>query len=140
MAAFQVLVEIGEGMEVCAATAGYAHHEQMLAVRDAVLLVVHDFMIAIEGKAVLDIAADAEDGHGLVGGREGLQLVGQRTGGIRPVKHADDAGGGVDGGNAEERADSVEEQHEHDEDAAGDEAQAGDSVNPDHNKDEQRTA
>ena len=45
----------------------------MLFVGHAVLFIIDDFVIAIESKPVLHIAAHAENGHGLVRGRIVLQ-------------------------------------------------------------------
>ena len=68
LAAFQVLLEGFLGVQILAAAAGYPCHQQMLILWHACFFVVHHRMVAIEGEAVLHVAAHTKDGDRLIGG------------------------------------------------------------------------
>ena len=89
-------------MQILAAAASYPRHQQVLILWNAGFFVVHHRMVAIEGEAVLHVAAHAEDGDRLIGGGNRRQPSGQRTRGVGAVEQVDNALGGVDGRNAKE--------------------------------------
>ena len=75
----------------------------------ATFLVVGHFAIAIKRKSELDIAAHAKHRDGLAGGRHLSQFFGQRPRRVGAVEQMNDALGGGNFGNAEERPHAVNE-------------------------------
>ena len=109
MAAFEVLVQVGWGMQIDPAAAADTRNQHMLLVRHAVVLVVDHLAVAIEREAVLGVAANAKNGNGLIGGHLAGDLIGERAGGVGAVEQLDDALAGADLGNPEKRADTIKE-------------------------------
>jgi hypothetical protein len=80
VAAFEEGAEVFGGVEIDAIFSGDAYDEDVLFVGDPDFVVVGDLVVAIEGEAILHIAADAEDGDGGGGGSEGFELLGEGAG------------------------------------------------------------
>jgi hypothetical protein len=136
----KVLLEVGGGMEVDTLATGDTNDKDVLLVGNAALAIVDDLAVAIEGEAVFDVAADVKDGYGFLGRSVSSQALGQGTGGVGTVEEMDDALSGVDLGNNEERANPIEEEHEHDNNARGDEAKPSDAKSFDYDEDEGSSA
>ena len=136
MAAGEVFLEVGGGMQVDAFAAEDTDDEDVLLVRNAALTIVDDLAIAIEGEAKFNVATDVEDSNGLVGRCNSGEALGKGTRGVRTVEEVDDAFGCADLGNTEERAYALEQEHEDDENAGGDETQAGNAESLNDDEDE----
>src|ERR1700691_4990795 len=118
LAAFKKLAEGELCVEIHAVTALDARYEYVLLIGHAVLVVIHNFTIAVERESVLDVAANAEYRYCLVCRNLLRNTLRERPRGVRTVEHANDTFGGVDSRNTKHRAHAVHEQNEHHQDPA----------------------
>ena len=125
MAALEQFLERHLGIEFDAVTALHARHKHMLLVGNAIFVVVDDLLIAIEREAVFNVAAHVKYRDGFAGGRDLSQFFGQRPRRVGAIEEMNHALGGGDFGNAEERPDAVNEQHQNHEHPAGGRPQPG---------------
>ena len=112
----------------------------MLLVGDgegAVILVVEDLFLAIEGQAILHVALHSVDGEGFAGLQQGFENSIERAGGVGLVDDLGDGFGAGQRANSEEGADAeqVEEQHDYGHESGDAEAldsEAGDDDENEH--------
>ena len=99
-------------MQVHSSAPGHPRHQQVLLIRHAALLVVDHLAIAIKREPILGLWADEKDGHRFVGGCGAGKPLGQRARRVGVVQQVNHFLGLSDGGNAEERANPIEKQHQ----------------------------
>ena len=88
-------------MQIDAAPAGDAGHKEMLLVRHTGVFVIDNLVVAIEGEAVLDVAADLEDCNRFVCWSDKGEAFSEGPRRVRAVKEMNDTLGGGDGRKAE---------------------------------------
>src|SRR5271170_1168862 len=52
---------------------GFTHHEDVLLSWNPILVIIYDTAVAIEGKAVFEIAANLKNGHRSIGRRDPVE-------------------------------------------------------------------
>src|ERR1700722_13883790 len=130
LAAFKKLVEGELCVEIHAVTALDARHEDVLLIGQAVLVVIHNFTIAVERKSELDVAANSEYRYCFVCRNLLGNALGERPCGVGTVKQVNDTLGGVGAWNTKHRANAVDEQNQHHQHPARGRTKAGYSETP----------